>query len=55
MPGGLDWDQLVELLMPVASAGELVGWSLSCYNPEKDPDGADGRAIVAAMERLFPD
>ena len=55
MPGGLDWDQLVELLMPVTSAGELVGWSLSCYNPEKDPDGADGREIVAAMERLFPD
>ena len=53
MPGGLDWDQLVELLTPVASAGELVGWSLSCYNPEKDPGGADGRAIVAAMERIF--
>jgi arginase len=53
MSGGLDWDELVELLGPVAAAGDLVGWSLSCYNPEKDPSGADGRAIVAAMERLF--
>ena len=53
MSGGLDWDELVELLRPVATDPGLVGWSVSCYNPEKDPGGADGRAIVAAMERLF--
>lgn len=51
--GGLDWDQFVELVRPVVEAPTLVGWSLSCYNPEKDPDGRDGRAIVAAIERLF--
>ena len=54
MSGGLDWPELVELLARVTAAPDLVGWSLSCYNPEKDPAGADGRAIVAAMERLFP-
>ena len=54
MSGGLDWNELVELLAPIAAADDLVGWSLSCYNPEKDPDGADGRAIVATLERLFP-
>lgn len=53
IPNGLTWDELVALLQPVASAPNLVGWSLSCYNPEKDPDGADGRAIVDAIERLF--
>jgi arginase len=53
MSGGLDWDELVELLRPVAADPGLVGWSIACYNPEKDPGGADGRAIVAAMERLF--
>jgi arginase len=53
MAGGLDWDELVEMLRPVAADPGLVGWSISCYNPEKDPDGADGRAIVAAIERLF--
>ncbi|HEX7472990.1 MAG TPA: arginase family protein [Candidatus Limnocylindrales bacterium] len=53
MSGGLDWDELVALLAPVAAHDELVGWSISCYNPEKDPGGAGGRAIVAAMERLF--
>ncbi len=51
--GGLDWDQLVELIGPVVRAPELVGWSLSCYNPEKDPDGVSGREIIAAIERAF--
>ena len=53
MSGGLDWDELTELLRPVAMDPGLVGWSISCYNPEKDPEGTDGRAIVAAIERLF--
>jgi arginase len=53
MSGGLDWDELVELLRPVATYPGLVGWSVACYNPEKDPGGVDGRAIIAAMERLF--
>ncbi len=53
MSGGLDWDELVELVRPAATDPGLVGWSISCYNPEKDPDGAGGRAIVAAAERLF--
>lgn len=53
-PGGLDWNELVDLVAPVAAAHALVGWSIACYNPEKDPAGADGRAIVIAMERLFP-
>jgi arginase len=53
MPGGLDWDELVALVTPVARDPRLAGWSLSCYNPEKDPGGRDGRAIVAALERIF--
>ncbi len=51
--GGLDWDELVELVSPVARDPRLAGWSISCYNPEKDPGGRDGRAIVSAMERIF--
>ena len=53
MSGGLDWDELVALVTPVARDPRLAGWSLACYNPEKDPGGRDGRAIVAAMERIF--
>jgi arginase len=53
MPGGLEWSELVDLARPAADSPDLVGWSLSCYNPEKDPLGRDGRAIVAAIEELF--
>lgn len=39
MPGGLDWDELTELLRPLGAAEKLVGASVACVNPEKDPDG----------------
>jgi arginase len=53
LPGGLDWESLVELLRPIALDDRLIGWSIACYNPEKDPDGSSGQAIVAAIERVF--
>lgn len=40
MPGGLDWDELTELLRPLGAAKKLVGASVACVNPEKDPDGS---------------
>jgi arginase len=39
MPGGLDWDELTELLRPLGAGTKLVGASVACVNPEKDPDG----------------
>jgi len=53
MPGGLTWPELIDLVRPVADSPDLVGWSVSCYNPEKDPQRRDGRAIVAAAEAWF--
>jgi arginase len=53
MPDGLDWAELIELLRPIAASPDLVGWSIGCYNPEKDPGGVGGRAIVDALERIF--
>jgi arginase len=53
LPGGLDWQSLVELLRPIAVDDRLIGWSIACYNPEKDPDGSSGRAIIAAIELVF--
>jgi arginase len=53
IPGGLDWPALIELLRPLANAPGLVGWSVSCYNPDKDPDGACGHALVDAIEAVF--
>jgi arginase len=48
-PGGLDWDELAALLGPLAASGSLVGASLACYNPEKDPGLECGRRLVEAL------
>jgi arginase len=49
MPGGLDWEECGAVLGPMFSSPALVGVSLGCYNPEKDPDRACGRALVDAL------
>ncbi len=48
MPGGMTWEELVGVMAPLAASPSLVGASVGCYNPEKDPDGACGRALVDA-------
>lgn len=50
-PDGLDWEELAELLGPLTAAETLVGASLACYNPEKDPGLECGRRLVAALRR----
>ncbi len=55
MPDGLDMAQLVELMRPLAASPALVGVSLGCYNPDKDPGYEHGRALVEAFrETLEP-
>lgn len=49
MPGGASWDEVAALLGPLLSSPALVGASVACYNPEKDPGQACGRALVAAL------
>lgn len=49
VPDGIDWDELVELLRPLLASPALAGFSLGCYNPEKDPDAANGRTIVEVI------
>jgi arginase len=39
MPAGLTWEELHELLRPFGRAEHLVGLSLGCLNPDKDPQG----------------
>jgi arginase len=53
MPDGLDLAQLVELMRPFAGAPDLIGVSIGCYNPEKYPGDACGRALVEALGRVF--
>ena len=39
MPDGLEWDELAALMGPLGAAPGLVGLSLGCVNPDKDPGG----------------
>jgi arginase len=50
LPDGLDWPELNAVLGPLLGAPDLIGVSLGCYNPEKDPDRSCGRALVESLE-----
>jgi arginase len=49
MPGGIDMTQLADLLRPLGQEEALVGVSIGCYNPQKDPDGACGAALTEML------
>jgi arginase len=48
-PDGLDWEELAALLGPLGGAAGLVGASLACYNPDKDPGLEYGARLVTAL------
>jgi arginase len=50
-PKGLDWSRLDDLLYPVTRSPALIGASLACYNPEKDPGLTYGRRLVEELAR----
>lgn len=47
--GGLDWDELTDLVRPLLASDSCLGLNLVCFNPEKDPDGESGRRIVELL------
>lgn len=49
MPGGIDIEQLAELLRPLGHDAGLIGFSVGCYNPDKDPDGKYGAALTGLL------
>ncbi len=49
LPGGLNWQEATEILTPLLTSPRLAGASLGCYNPDKDPDRACGRALVSTL------
>jgi arginase len=51
LPNGLDIDELAALLEPLARSSALVGVSIGCYNPEKDPDDTCGRELTSVFGR----
>jgi len=49
MPGGMTWEELGAVIAPLLASTSLVGASLACYNPDKDPDRACGHTLVEAI------
>jgi arginase len=47
--GGMDWDELQATLHPFLRSKRLVGASLACYNPDKDPRRDCGIALVEVL------
>jgi arginase len=52
-PDGLSWDQLGDLLRPIASSPALVGVSVADYVPDKDSDGHHARRLVDLVGGLL--
>jgi len=45
-PGGLDWDQLLEIARRALAAPGCLGCSIVIYNPDLDPEGSSAERIV---------
>jgi arginase len=53
MPDGLTWHELIQLMTPIANSPALVGISIACYNPDKDPHREGAQTIVAFLQKVF--
>jgi arginase len=52
--GGLTWPELTGALAAALEAPGCRGWSISIYDPEQDPGGAEARRIVEFVRELAP-
>jgi arginase family enzyme len=52
-PLGLDWQELGDLLHPLAAAPDLVGVSVADLNPDLDRDGEHARRTVDVLARIL--
>jgi arginase len=52
-PLGLDWEELVALVKPLAAASNLLGISIADFNPDRDVDHLYAARIVEALTLLF--
>ena len=50
MPDGLSMPELRAIFAPLAGSEGLIGVNVTCFNPEKDPDGSCGAALVELLE-----
>ena len=52
-PGGLDWDQLTNVVTPLARSPRLLGVSLADFRPDLDPTGEHAARIVDFCARTL--
>ena len=52
-PGGLSWAELSSITDTALATPGCVGWTVTIYNPELDPDGGAARRIVRYVERAL--
>jgi arginase len=45
-PGGLDWPVLTEVTRRALASPDVLGWTVTIYNPDLDPDGVAAARIV---------
>ncbi len=50
MDDGLTLEELRNLIEPIAASRGLIGLNLTCFNPDKDPDGSCGRWLAELIE-----
>jgi arginase len=53
MPGGLDWDELAELLRPLTTSPVLIGMDVTILNPTLDPDGEYAERTVSLLGKML--
>ena len=55
MPGGLSSRSSATCSRRSLASPSLAGVSVGCYNPDKDPDGANGEALVSLFRGALAD
>ena len=45
-PGGLDWESLLAITQQALATDGLLGWNVTIYNPDLDPEHKDAHRIV---------
>ncbi|MGH7411407.1 MAG: arginase family protein [Candidatus Methylomirabilis sp.] len=53
MPGGLDWDELDDLIRPLVTLPALIGMDVTILNPELDPSGEYARRTARLLGNLL--
>lgn len=54
-PDGLSWEDFASLVKGLAASPQLMGLSVACYNPEKDPGYHAGRRLAGLLVDALED